>query len=299
MQDFIKFLLIPMLIGATKYAGEFQELGVNARAWAMGSTGVAQCVDASALYFNPAGTIFAGRSVAVMHAENFGGIVKNEFGAITLPKGNSAVGLGLQYVSAGGIKLTTLPDTTMPPGSDNPPVAYDTVAARDLIVYFNGARSKGPVSYGVTAKVYYRDLYVITGFGGGLDAGARLDLGYLVIGCSVRDVVLSPIVWSNRTKENIAPKLAFGVAPVLPLDRISSRLIIETDIVKAIDDNGFAVNIGCEYGYKELVFGRIGWTRGTYTLGAGIRYRKLRFDYAFVTHSDLENSNKFSAGLEF
>ena len=76
-------------------------------------------------------------------------------------------------------------------------------------------------------------------------------------------------------------------------------LTVETDIVKTLDYDGFAVNIGCEYGYKDMIFGRLGWTNGTYALGAGIHYRKLRLDYAFVTHSDLENSNKFSAGLEF
>jgi len=299
MQHFIKLLLVPILLGATKYAGEFQELGVSARACAMGGVGVALCEDPATIYFNPAGTVFTTRSIMLLHAENFGGIVKNEFGSVVLPKGNLAAGIGVQYLSAGEIKFTTLADTTLPPSNDNPPIAYDTVTANDVVLYLNGARSSGPFSYGVNVKVYYRNLSVITGLGGGLDLGIRLNLKYLRLGALVRDFVLSPMVWSNRTKETISSEIVFGLAPQLPFDELFSTVALETDIVKSMDISGFSVKFGLEYSYKNTFFGRLGWAERNYTLGVGLKIKKFSFDYAFVTHSVLHNSNKFSAGLEF
>ncbi len=294
-----RLMLIPMLLMATKYAGEFQELGVGGRACAMGGTGVAQFVDPSVIYFNPAGSFYASRSVLLMHAENFAGIVKNEFGSVILPRENMSIGIGLQYLSVNGIKFTSLADTTSPPNSENPPIPYDTVGTTDLVFYVNGAKGNDNISYGANIKVFYRDLSVITGYGGGVDLGLALNMNYLIVGFAVRDFILSPIIWSNGTKETIIPKLSLGVAPVVPLENINSLITLECDITKAIDVDGFDVNMGFEYAYKDFVFGRIGINRGDYTLGAGLRYKRFCLDYALVTHSELQNSSKISAGFTF
>lgn len=295
----IKLLFIPFLLLGTKYAGDFQELGVGGRALAMGGTGVAQSVEPSAIYFNPAGSFFVSRGVFLMHAENFAGIVKNEFGSIILPKGRMVFGFGAQYVSVSGIKLTTLPDTTSSPGDDNQPIPYDTVGTSDMILYINGARGNEKIAYGANIKVFYRNLSVMSGFGGGLDVGLRLNMDYLKIGLAVRDFILSPIIWDNGSKETILPKLSFGCAPVLPIRKLNSVITLEFDFVKTWDVSGFDLNLGFEYAFKDLIFGRIGIHRGDYTLGIGLFYKRFRLDYAFVTHSWLENSNKFSAGLQF
>jgi hypothetical protein len=132
-------ITIPLLLFATKYAGEFQELGVGARSCAMGATGIAAAIDPAMIYFNPALSRYAERSVLVMHAENFGGIVKNDFASIIMPRGTMSFGVAVQYVSVSDIILTELGDTTAPPGSGNPPIPYDTVGTHDVIVYVNGA----------------------------------------------------------------------------------------------------------------------------------------------------------------
>ena len=144
MYRVIVLIIVPVLLMGTKYAGEFQELQVGARPSAMGGTGVAQFEDPSVLYFNPAGTFFTPRSAHLMHAENFAGIVKNDFGAVVLPRGNMSLALGIQYVHTSGIVLTTLPDTTLEPGSNNVPVPYDTVGTSDFLFYING--SKGMIN---------------------------------------------------------------------------------------------------------------------------------------------------------
>jgi hypothetical protein len=299
MLRIITIITIPVLLIGTKYAGEFQELQVGARASAMGGIGVAQFGDPTTLYFNPAGTFFTSRSAHVMHAENFAGVVKNDFGAVILPRGNMSLGFGVQYVHTSGIKLTTLPDTTLDPGNNNEPIPFDTVGTADFLFYINGSKGNDRIAFGANIKVFYRDLNAITGYGGGLDLGVAYRIDHLRIGLSVRDFVLSPLIWSSGTKETILPKIALGVAPVLSLRAISSTIMLEADVVKTIDVAGFEVNMGMEYGYRDLLFGRMGVYRGNYTLGIGLQYKKFSLDYAFVAHPDLNNSNKLSAGIRF
>ncbi len=292
-------IFIPMLLMATKYAGEFQELGVGGRACAMGGTGCAQLVDPSVVYYNPAGSFHVHRALLVMHAENFAGIVKNEFASVILPRGNMAIGVGLQYLSVSGIQLTTLDDTTSPPSSENPPIPYDTVGTKDMILYINGSRGTDRFSYGANVKVFYRDLSAITAYGGGLDLGCVLNLNYVVIGAAMRDFVLAPIIWSNGTKETVVTKLTFGFSPVIPLEKMNSVVTLECDFVKSLDIEGFDVNVGFELAYKDFIFGRAGIHHGNYAVGVGLKHKKFSIDYALVTHSELKNSNKISAGYTF
>jgi len=295
----VSLFLLPILLTATKYAGEFQELGVDGRACAMGGTGVAQYANPSVIYFNPAGSYFSPRGVSLMHAENFAGIVKNEFGSVIIPQKTMSLGIGIQYLSVGDIKLTSLYDTTESPNSNNRPYVSDTVGTKDMVLYLNGSKGNDHLAFGANVKVFYRDLSVITGYGGGFDVGAVVNLDHLIVGITLRDFVLSPIMWSNGTKETIITRFAIGVAPVIPLTAINSGITFVCDVVKPLDIEGFDVNMGFEYAYKEVVFGRMGIHRGNYTFGAGLQYRQFNVDYALVTHSELANSNKISAGYRF
>ncbi len=299
IQTLVWLIVLPTLLFATKYAGEFQELDVGGRASGMGGTGIAQFEDPAVIYFNPAGSFFNQGGVLIMHAENFAGGVKNDFGSVVFSKETMAFGVGAQYVSVGDIKLTTLADTSAPPGSENQPIPYDTVGTKDFVLYINGAKGNEILSYGANVKVFYRDLAVITGYGGGLDLGLAINLAYLRAGLAIRDFVLSPLIWSNGTKETINPKVSFGIAPCLPLAKINSAFTLACDFTKYLDRDGFQINLGLEYSYKDLVFGRFGLHEGNYTIGLGLAYKSFCLDYALVTHSDLENSNKFSAGLKF
>jgi len=293
------FIFFSTITYATKYAGEFQELIVGGRICGMGGTGVAQGIDPTAILLNPANAPFINRSLHLMHAENFSGIVKNEYGALVVPKTKSAYGIGFQMVSVGNIKLTTLPDTTQQPGDENQPIPYDTVFTRDMILYLNAAQIKSLFAYGVNLKIYYRNLAVLTGVGGGMDIGLRLNLKNLNTGITIRDFILSPVYWNNDSKEYISPKVSFGLAPNIPLTKINSILTVEIDLVKDLSFNELKLNTGIELAYQNKIYGRLGKSGCRYTAGVGLRYKKLVFDYGLITHPDLGLSNKFSAGLDF
>ncbi|MEO0226969.1 MAG: hypothetical protein ABIL70_02830 [candidate division WOR-3 bacterium] len=295
----LKSIIFLSLMAADNYAGEFQNLGVGARICAMGNTGIAQGEDPSVISLNPACSASLTRSFVLMHAENFSGIVKNEFGSVVIPKDNSAFGLGLQAIIVNNIKLTSLLNDSLPLGPDNPPIVDDTVSTKDVIFYLNASQSKGLFAYGANLKVYYRDLYVLNGFGGGFDIGLKIILNNLNFGFAIRDFILAPIVWDNKSRESIFPQFSIGLAPQIPLPRMNSFFTLESDLIKKFAERGFELNTGLEYRYKGIIAGRIGKTNARYTFGAGLRYRKLNFDYAFLTHKDLGHSNKLSLKLEF
>ena len=119
------------------------------------------------------------------------------------------------------------------------------------------------------------------------------------MGLAVRDFILAPMIWDNGTTEEILPKLSVGIAPVIPIEKISSVITLECDFVKSLDIDGFNVNMGFEYTFRNFISGRFGRHNGNYTFGVGLKYKKFNLDYALVTHSELKNSNKISAGLTF
>lgn len=283
----------------TKYAGEFQNLGAGGRSCGMGGTGFAQNPDASVIYFNPAGTVLIKPALILMHAENFSGEVRSEFGSAVFSRDNAAYGLGLQLVTAGGIILTTLEDTTAPPGSTNPPIPYDTVSTAQAVLYLNSARSRGIFSYGANLKLFYENLSAITGFGAGLDLGVRVNLNSLQIGLTVRDLGLAPIVWDNQTTETILPKVILACAPVLATDDRGSAVTMEVACAKQIDVEGFEQYLGLEYLHRGLLAARIGRSNGAYTLGMGLRYRQFALDYALILNTELATTTKLSAGMSF
>jgi hypothetical protein len=69
--------------------------------------------------------------------------------------------------------------------------------------------------------------------------------------------------------------------------------------VKYLDYEDVQFNLGFEYGFREFVYGRAGIYGGNYTFGLGLRYKQFTLDYSLVTHSELNNSNKISAGYAF
>ncbi len=72
----------------SKYAGEFLSLGVGARPMGMGGAYVAISDGASAIYWNPAGLAnTARRQILFMHAESFGGLVRQDYLGFALPLG--------------------------------------------------------------------------------------------------------------------------------------------------------------------------------------------------------------------
>lgn len=308
MRRLIPILLVPLIVVAgTKYAGEFEELGVSARTWGLGGTSVASPFDPSTIYYNPAGIAFVPRSAFLMHQENYRGMVKNDFAGISIPARPSAFGVGVYHTGVSNIVLTTLPDTLAPPSDTNPPESTGVTSAADWIVYLNYARTLAPnLAWGGNAKIIYRTLGPASAFGMGIDAGL-LFKSLVDIGVRVRNVSTSPLFWSTGTRELILPRAALGLSKVFHHDVHRFRLSLEQELqFEGMEETALhhfgplslEENFGFEYSYRELLAGRIGFYKHRLCFGLGGRYRNFNLDYAYESFI-LGANHRISGGIVF
>lgn len=93
--------------GSGTASAQFLELGVGARAVAMGEAYAAVADDATALYWNPAGLVrIKERSVSLMHAPYLGQSYFDSVDYAQRVGARAAFGLGAQYFSAGDLAQT-------------------------------------------------------------------------------------------------------------------------------------------------------------------------------------------------
>jgi len=316
-------LLACSVVTATRYAGDFEELGVSARAVGMGSAFVAAGADPSAMYYNPAASALSEqRSVLLMHSENFGGLVKNDFASLILPAQNSAYGLGLLHNGVFGIKLTELRRPDLPLGAEytdttvngaettfaariNTPVVSRTVNAGDWLLYLNYARAitRG-VLVGGNAKVIYRTTGASSCFGMGLDLGATVVLARdFNVGLRVRNLTTSPLFWDTRTRESMDPRPVLGLAKGFTLAR-DHHVLVSIEAEGNFEGLPIEENLGAEYRFRNLLCGRLGFHRGNFTFGLGGEYRGFFLDYAYESApyrdaGDPLASQRIAGGLRF
>ncbi len=289
-------------IGTT--AADFLNLGVGARAIAMGGAYSAMADDATSLYWNPADmTQVPNQSVTLMDAAylassffDYGSYVKNlgKYGAL---------GLGLQYFSAGSVPTT---DTSFnPTGSVSP---YDMA-----------------ISLGYAYKFDNFALAALNGFSIGL-AGKLIEskLASTAETEAVDFGILSPDYLDDRLKlaftiQNVGGTLQYDQVPEpLPLTiktgssyRISSNWLASMDVGLPKGDSPF-VDIGTEYLLVSEGFwrfsGRGGFSSQTYSnivglagpsLGFGVGYKGTDVDYAFVPYGGLGGAQRFSLTYNF
>lgn len=196
-------------ISAPKYSNEFLQIGVGARAAAMGGAQSAVVSDVTAGYWNPAGLLQGPElpEFALMHSEYFAGIAKYDYGALALP-----VKAGGRF-AASFIRL----------GIDDIPNTLNLIDASGNINYnnieeFSDASSALMVSYareawflkglslGGSVKIINRRIgNFANAWGFGVDLGAQYTYKKLRLGLMLSDASSTFNAWSFNTS-------AFGAA---------------------------------------------------------------------------------------
>lgn len=312
-------ILICMLLvsstQAAKYAGEAFSLGVGARELALGGAAIAGPFDGTAPYWNPAGMNYLNsRSITAMHAETFGSLLNHDF--ISFVDGRQhdsslirTFGFYVYYLGGGGIKITQLGP------NDRPYVLREENHGDFLFAGSVAGKLNSRVDFGLTAKVIYRDIGTESGYGLTVDAGALYQpTGYLNIGLMVTDITTGFIRYSGKTfgsgsnSESIYPTVKPGLMLTHHWRDFTGRLVASGDI--KFEGLGLAAqysagkvsldtHFGAEIGYKEIVFGRVGSDIGRFTTGVGVDVRRITVDFAYLHHSELDETFRVSAGYRF
>lgn len=323
------FAAAPDPAWATRYAGEFLRIGVGARALGMGSAFVGLADDGTASYWNPAGlATLPDREVTAMHAEQFGSIVQYDFLSYVMPFGSpgkpkqalslSLVRLGvddipdtrgLQIIDQNGNGKFDYPEDLLV--VDESRFVFDS--DNDVALLFSYARDvRGRLSVGGNFK-YIRqwlgDSLRSNGFG--LDLGA-LYVGRhgLSLGATLRDATTTRILWNTGTSEFIAPSLRLGAAQSHGFRDRRHLVTAALDVQIGFSDERlssqahlggvtFEFHPGVEYWFERRLALRAGFEAQNFTAGAGLRYRKLGLDYAYLDHRDLDASHRVSGSYRF
>jgi hypothetical protein len=272
---------------APKYSNEFMNIGVGARALAMGGAQVSSVRDVTAAYWNPAGLlgIKHQHEFSLMHAEYFAGIAKFDYlGYSTSIDADNQIGISLIRFG-----VDDIPDTRFLYDA-NGTLNYNNIQffnAADYALLLSYARDVSDVfKLGGNAKIIHRNVGKFAqAWGFGLDVGGIFLLDQWRLGFMLRDVTSTFNAWFHNAEmvrdiyaqtnnvipvnsiELTLPRAIFSVTRdvnvtddirvqgVLDLDFTfdgKRNTIIRTNLVS------FDPRLGLEAGYKNLVFFRAG-----------------------------------------
>jgi len=331
--------LLSSSVFADKYAAEFLKVGAGARALGMGGAFVALADDASAVYWNPAGIASIDKiEVEAMHAEQFGNLINYDFVATAFPISNpgarkASVGAAIIRLAVDDIPYTKdlawedygidqTPDThdfgegdgKWNPGEriilDEGKIIWKSNADMALFLSY-ASRLSDRLSLGGTFKLVRQEIMDNSSLGAGIDLGAIYSLdGSTSFGLVVSDVTTTQLVWDTGHHEFVAPAMRLGaqhtrkIGPLEGVGTIAGEMEIgfenrSSSNISLADAVTIDFKAGFEYWLKRAVAIRAGIDAGRFTAGTGARFSRFGFDYAFLSHKDLDNSHRVSASVRF
>ena len=259
----------------------FLRLGNGARAGGMGEAYTAVSDEATSIYWNPAGMASVeGVELNVTHSEWLLDIRFEQVSVVNEMFGG-AVGLGFTGVYYGDMdRYGEFPSLT-PDG---------TFAPYDLALSAGYAKDILPnLSAGVAVKLIYEkiDFESATGyaFDFGLTHKSRIE------GLTLAASMLNLGPEAKFVEESFYPpfQLRLGAAWQKENEGLRGRLTLATDAVVP-NDGDTRMHMGLEYTYRRRLAVRFGYKIGYYaqgaTMGLGVFYRNLRFDYAYGAITD-------------
>ena len=283
---------------------EFLELGVGARAVAMGEAYSAVADEASALYWNPAAlTNIQNRSATLMHSAYIGSSYFDyaSYGQNLGTKG--AFGAGLQYFSAGSITQTDPTGTSV--GSFSP---YDLAFSLGYAYKLEGLSPQflNGYSLGISGK-YVQSRILTTAQTEAMDFGV-LSPGYLngKLKLAFAMTNLGGTMKFDAANENLP--LAFKLGSSY---KITGQWLTALDVNFPRNDNPY-IALGTEYqlvatgpwkfagraGFNSETIGSITGFTGV-SVGVGIYYSRLAVDYAFVPLGGVGQAHRLSLTCNF
>ena len=268
----------------------FLRLGDGARASGMGEAFTAVANDATAIYYNPGGLAnIEGVELNVSHTEWLQDI---RFEQVSVANEAFGGAIGLSFTGVYFGSMDRYPDypALVPDGS---------FAPYDLSVAGGYAMDVLPnLSAGVTAKFIYEKIDFESATGWAVDVGVvhRSMIKGLTLAASMLN--LGP--QAKFVEEKFYPpfQIRGGASYRIDSDRLRGNVILAADAVFP-NDGDAKLHMGMEYNYRKLLSVRAGYKANYYTqgptMGLGVYYRSLRFDYAYMPMDyDLGDSHRFS-----
>lgn len=193
------------------YVNEYLNIGVGARALAMGGAQAASTADAYSVYWNPAGLVRMDNDaeLGLMHAEYFAGIFQYDHGSFGLKLKDKKRAVGLSFTRFGANNIPYTIDYVQPDGSFDESKLKDISASdyafnisySQLLNWFKH-NAKVKASLGANAKIIYRHVGSMSqAWGAGMDLGLQFYADKWRLGISARDITTTTTSWSFNFTE--------------------------------------------------------------------------------------------------
>ncbi|MFV1882999.1 MAG: PorV/PorQ family protein [Balneola sp.] len=288
---------------------QFTKIAVDPRSAAMGNSNMADAMDGSSLYWNPAlSAKLQSSSVMISHTAYFAGIRQDYFSYVH-KLGTFAIGGSLQYLNSGDIIETTEYEQL---GTGR------TFSTHHLSVGLSGAHQVTELfSYGITLKFLMEKILEVDYNTGAIDFGFH----YLVGDTGLRFAVgINNFGLDANPSGTLTGDESQGITEVEPeefsslptrfhigaaydlIENEQSKLVITGQITNP-SDNAEQFNVGAEYAFMDQFFVRTGYEFGVKerkipSLGGGVQLNVMnkifKADYAYTAFERLGSIHRIA-----
>ncbi len=266
------------------YADAFLQPGFGARALGMGGAFVSVADDATGGFFNPAGLVQLKNRTFGAFYRKMSLDRRSSYIVYNQPiRGEAAIGLA--WINAGVGNVTGR--------NRDGEITEEISNYQNSVQLFYGRKIIEELSVGLGMEYIQYNLANINayGLGGGLSVMGR-PIPKLRLGLSAENLGMK-LSWTSgdywkqydllgsSVKEEFPINIRFGASYLL----LKDRLLLSSEFDKN-EKQEVKIHLGAEGRILENVAGRIGYDKGSLTLGLGLRQKirsmTLGFDYAFV-----------------
>ncbi len=273
-------LILSVAALAQEATGGYQSIfsmGVGARQLGMGGASVAFPIDATTVYWNPAGMEEIQRAnLAAFYATLFLGTSYNFVGFVYPTLNIGTFGLGVSRIATGGIVRRDFHYVDLGTFSYDQEEFYLSYA-KEIRNLFNA---------GASVKVERQVIGLDSGVGFGVDLALfyRPDFGSVYLKNTKIGLIYqnayAPRIKLRQSIDYMPSMLRVGVARSFYFTNTLSPFVISMDIQKG-DQMPFRLNFGAEYTYNGQAMIRLGANNRGLTFGAGAVYKQFQVDYAY------------------
>lgn len=318
---------------AGENAGAFLNIGVGARAMALGGAFSSSVDDGTAFYWNPAGlSLISKRELNMMYTSLFGfpnSLASYQSISYVQPLQQGAA------ISLGWIRLSSNDIPRFPElvgGDKNPgPRTKDKLLqgdgnpqghfsdAEDALFFSFGKMSRYkldlgwqyfvlPLEFplGGSLKYIHYSLAGKTARGVGFDIGggvrfaasdlfAKEYLGKVALALVFQNVANTAITWETRRQDVVPYKTKISISYLQPLTFWRSKVTLSWEKESKKHKKS---QFGVEYTYKNGLSFRGGYNGESFSMGTGMIFRALRVDYALSSH-ELGSIHRINAAVRF
>jgi hypothetical protein len=329
-QIFLLFLLLSSWATAGgRYAGASMELGIGARPLALGGAAAAMSNTGETFYYNPASLGLLDQShINLMYAPTFGSLsdpmaAYNYMGIAYPMPGGGVLAANWTRFSVDDIPIyPELVGKTYSERSSNLSLRPDGTALgyfEDVedVFYFSFAKTLesiiplgwwyGDLPFtmptGINFNLLRQKLGDASASGMGIDIGTMIkfnfgtlvhqrQLGDLSFGLAIKDITQTSIIWNTQHQDNIERALLFGIAYSQNLFSNISANLFYTYMNKYEKIHVY----GIEIAVNKIAALRFGNNSNGITAGAGLHWKRVNADYAFVNNA-YEHVHRLSCSI--